>query len=97
VRDRLRSEERHLVAVRERLVLQTRYLLDAATTSLATTRQLLSAYDPDRLLAQGWAIVTRADGSTVSKISNVAVGERVRVRLSDGNFDATISTKNGEI
>jgi len=97
VRDRLRSEERHLVAVRERLVLQTRHLLDAATTSLATTRQLLSAYDPDRLLAQGWSIVTRADGSTVSKISNVAVGERVRVRLSDGNFDATISTKNGEI
>ncbi len=97
VRDRLRSEERHLISVRERLVLQTRHLLDAATASLATTRQLLSAYDPARLLAQGWSIVTRMDGSTVSQVSDVALGDLVIVRVSDGSLGATISTKNGVI
>jgi exonuclease VII large subunit len=40
--------------------------------------------------------VTRDDGSTVSKVSDVTVGQSVRVRLSDGSLDATISRKNGE-
>jgi exonuclease VII large subunit len=96
VRDRLRSEERHLGSVRERLVLQTRHLLDAESTSLATTRQLLAAYDPTRRLAQGWSIITRTDGSTVSRVSDVQVGDDVRVRVSDGSFDASITTKNGD-
>jgi len=96
VRDRLRSEERHLGTVRERLLLQTRHLLDAATTSLATSRQLLTAYDPTRRLAQGWSILTRSDGTTVSQLADVAVGEDVLVRVSDGSFGARVTTKNGD-
>jgi exodeoxyribonuclease VII large subunit len=96
VRDRLRSEERHLGTVRERLLLQTRHLLDAATTSLATTRQLLSAYDPTRRLAQGWSIVTRADGTTVTRLADVAIGDEVHLRVSDGTIGAAITTKNGD-
>ena len=93
VRDRLRSEERHLGSVRERLLLQTRHLLDGATTTLATSRQLLAAYDPARRLAQGWSIVTRDDGSTVARLTDVDVGEVVRVRVSDGIFESTVMTK----
>jgi exodeoxyribonuclease VII large subunit len=96
VRDRLRSEERHLGSVRDRLILQSRHLLEAAATSLATTRQLLVAYDPTRRLAQGWSIVTRADGSTVSRLVDVAVGDGVRVRVSDGSFDTTVTMRNGD-
>ena len=96
VRDRLRSEERHLGTVRERLVLQTHHLLDTTTTTLASTRQLLSAYDPTRRLAQGWAIVTSADGHTVSRIENVALGAVVQVRVSNGRLGVTITTKDGD-
>ena len=96
VRDRLRSEERHLGSVRERLLLESRHLLAAATASLATTRQLLAAYDPQRRLAQGWSLVTRHDGSAVGSLSDVALGDTVTVRVSDGRFDATITQKNGE-
>ena len=96
VRDRLRSEERHLGSLRERLALQARHLLEAATTTLATNRQLLAAYDPARRLAQGWSIVTRADGSTVTSVADVAVGEAVRVRVSDGSLETTITTKEGD-
>ncbi len=96
VRDRLRAEERHLGTVRERLILQTRYLLDAATMSLATNRQLLAAYDPTRRLAQGWSIMTRADGTTLRRVGDVELGEDVRVRMSDGVVNATITRKNGE-
>jgi exodeoxyribonuclease VII large subunit len=96
VRDRLRSEERHLGTVRERLLLQTRHLLEATTTSLATTRQLLSAYDPTRRLAQGWSIVTRADGTTVTRLEDVAIGDAVHVRVSDGSLGVAITTKIGD-
>ncbi len=96
VRDRLRSEERHLGSLRERLILQTRHLLDAASTSLVTTRQLLSAYDPARRLAQGWSVVTRSDGTTVSRRGDVESGEEVLVLVSDGRFGATVTTTIGD-
>jgi exonuclease VII large subunit len=96
VRDRLRSEERHLGSLRERLILQTRHLLDAASTSLVTTRQLLSAYDPARRLAQGWSVVTRSDGTTVSRRGDVESGEEVLVLVSDGRFGATVTTTMGD-
>ena len=96
VRDRLRAEERHLRSLRERLALHSRHLLEATTTSLTTTRQLLAAYDPARRLAQGWSIVTRADGTTVRSLADVATGETVSLRVSDGHLDAVITNKNGD-
>jgi len=96
VRDRLRLEERHLRATRERLVLQSDHLLSAAQQMLASVRQLLSAYDPTRRLAQGWAIVTRADGRVVKQLGDVAGGDLVWVRLSDGTFESTVRQKDGE-
>ena len=97
VRDRLRGEERSLDARRERLWLHTRHLLEAATTSLATSRQLISAYDPARRLAEGWSLVIRADGTTVRRLSDVAVDEDVNVRISDGHLGVRIRTRNGDI
>ena len=96
VRDRLRAEQRHLGAVRERLWLQSRHLLDAATISLATTRQLLAAYDPARRLAQGWSIATRADGSTLRSLADVEVGVELTLRVSDGRLGTVITSKNGD-
>ena len=96
VRDRLRSEERHLGSLRERIVIQTRHLLDAATASLVSTRQLLAAYDPTRRLAQGWSIVTREDGTTVSRLADVAVGENLLVRVSDGRIGTTVTSTIGD-
>jgi exodeoxyribonuclease VII large subunit len=96
VRDRLKLEERHLRATRERLVLQSDHLLSAAGQMLTSVRQLLGAYDPVKRLAQGWAIVTVADGRVVRRLEDVALGDVVRVRLSDGTFASTVEQKDGE-
>lgn len=95
VRDRLRAEQRHLVGVRERLVIQSRHLLSASAQTLASTRQLLGAYDPHKRLAQGWSIVTGADGAVVRSLGDVALGEDVKVTVSDGTFAATVNEKSG--
>lgn len=95
VRDRLRSEQRHLVSTRQRLVLQGNYILNTAAQMLQSRRQLLSAYDPKRRLAQGWSIVTGADGSVVRSLKDVRIGEVVRVTVSDGAFESTVTEKDG--
>ena len=77
-------------------MLQSTHLLGAAQQMLASSRQLLSAYDPVRRLAQGWAIVTRVDGRVVKQLDDVTAGDLVRVRLSDGTFDSTVKQKDGD-
>lgn len=95
VRDRLRAEQRHLESTHQRLLIQSRHLLASATQSLASTRQLLGAYDPKKRLAQGWSIVTNADGLVVRSLDQVRVSEDVRVTLSDGTFVSTVKEKDG--
>jgi len=89
VRDRLRAEQRHLLATRSRLDLHARHVVTNAEAWLSGRRRLLGAYDPARRLAQGWSIVTR-DGAVVRAIDGVASGQLVAVRVSDGSFDATV-------
>ena len=93
VRDRLRAEARHLGVLRERLGWYQRHVLDAAASSIATTRQLLAAYDPHRRLAQGWALVERPDGTRISSVGSVDVGEGIVVTVSDGRLEARVTEK----
>lgn len=95
VRDRLRAEERQLGATRQRLVLQSNYLLGSASQMLQSARQLLSAYDPMKRLSQGWSIVTGDDGRVVTRVGEVRLGEVVHVRVSDGIFESTVNEKDG--
>jgi exodeoxyribonuclease VII large subunit len=95
VRDRLRSERRHLGATRSQLLVHSRHLLSTTGQALASTRQLLGAYDPSKRLAQGWSIVTKSDGGVVRSLSDVTLGDTVRVLVSDGSFDSTVNEMNG--
>ena len=95
VRDRLRSEERHLGSTRQRLWLQSTHLLDSVAQMLQSNRQLLGAYDPKKRLAQGWSIVTGEGGGVVRALKDVRTGEVVRVLVSDGAFESTVTSKDG--
>ncbi len=95
VRDRLRAEQRHLASVRGGLLMHSRHLLNTAATHLSHGRLLLGAYDPKRRLAQGWSIVTGPDGVIVSCLADVAIGEAINVRVSDGTLISTVDEKNG--
>jgi exodeoxyribonuclease VII large subunit len=95
VRDRLRAEQRHLVSTRGGLLVHSRHLLASSAQMLASHRALLSAYDPKRRLAQGWSIVTGRDGTVVTSMADVEVGDAVSVRVSDGSFESTVNAKTG--
>lgn len=95
VRERLRSEQRHLATTRASLATHSRHVVANADEALRIRRQLLSAYDPKRRLAQGWSILTNAHGDVVSALADVAIGESVHIMVSDGILDSQISGKNG--
>jgi exodeoxyribonuclease VII large subunit len=57
---------------------------------LGSRRLQLGALNPLAILARGYAIV-RKDGHPIVSVQQVAPGEQVRVRVSDGEFAATVS------
>ena len=49
----------------------------------------LHAVDPQRVLARGYALLATADGTPVTSISGLVVGEAVSARLADGTAELT--------
>jgi exodeoxyribonuclease VII large subunit len=49
----------------------------------------LHAVDPQRVLARGYALLTDAEGTPITSISGLAVGEPVAARLADGVAELT--------
>ncbi len=96
VRDRLVSEQRQLRSIGQRLALHADHLVQAASTSLAATRQLLGAYDPQKRLAQGWALVTTSGGDRLRSVAEVREGQNIRIAIRDGHIDATVTGKESK-
>jgi len=68
--------------------------LDSAVTRrrdrlVALERELIVA-GPASVLARGYSVTTRADGSVVRAAASIRTGETVRTRVSDGSFDSVV-------
>lgn len=96
--DVLHHEPRQMVArARERLnVSQTRMerSIERTVRRGAATAQALEArlrsLSPLAVLERGYALVLGDDGGVIRSASQVAKGDRVRTRLSDGEFGSTV-------
>jgi exodeoxyribonuclease VII large subunit len=86
-----------LAGLRDALVRHEQRLIRAAQGDLAREgAQLgqlasrLDAMSPLKVLGRGYALAYAKDGSLVRASSDVQAGDRVRVRVSEGGFDATV-------
>jgi exodeoxyribonuclease VII large subunit len=50
----------------------------------------LNAYNPLNVLARGYAVVRKEDGEVVRSVAQVTAGERLTIRVSDGDFKARV-------
>ena len=50
----------------------------------------LRSLSPLAVLERGYALVLGADGTLIRSASQVAPGDRIRTRLSDGEFGSTV-------
>ena len=79
-----------LGSLSQRLDRAMRQRLDQAATRVAVLAGKLDALSPLRVLGRGYATVSREDGRTVSAMTALACGERIRVRFHDGSLDARV-------
>lgn len=99
----MRHDPRHqLGAARERLAQDTtrlnrmceRLLHDAAVQLQASSARL-NALSPLAVLDRGYALVQRTDGVVVRSAGQVAAGDVVMTRLSDGSFTSRVENLSG--
>ncbi|HJS28612.1 MAG TPA: exodeoxyribonuclease VII large subunit [Anaerolineales bacterium] len=57
---------------------------------LGGLEQSLQSLNPQAILARGFSVVTRADGKVVRSTVDVRTGDEIRIRVSDGEFEATV-------
>jgi exodeoxyribonuclease VII large subunit len=93
-----RSPDRLLHAQRAReqdLTLRLRHAaegrLHRAGQRLALAQRALNAVSPLAVLARGFAVVTRADGSLVTEASAVRLGDEIEARLARGALTARVT------
>ncbi|WP_018351598.1 exodeoxyribonuclease VII large subunit [Longispora albida] len=78
--------------VRDRAARTLGHRLDRASSELEHTLARLRALSPAATLARGYAIVQRADGHVVRAEGEVAPGDRVRIRLDEGELKALVES-----
>ena len=64
---------------------------------IKTSKDLCLAYqarmlalNPEAILKRGYSIVTAKDGSMVYQVSQASTGEKLKVRVSDGEFEVIV-------
>jgi exodeoxyribonuclease VII large subunit len=82
--------ERRLRTVTERLTARVPQLLVAEERHLAGLEARVRALDPVNVLARGWSITRRADGSVVRSPDDVAPGDVVTTHLAAGTIRSRV-------
>ena len=98
--NRLKERSARLELLKGRLdtLINERYSLSESTFKLACAR--LEGVNPLAVLARGYSAVENERGEIVSSAKEISVGDKIKIRLSDGTLDAVvdkIDEKRGQI
>ena len=96
----LQSPTGYLEQRRQCVELLKNRLLAAQNQNLTRSRQRyiavtakLDAMSPLKVLTRGYSMAQTERGEVVRSVSQVSIGERMRIRLSDGSLSATVMNK----
>ena len=65
--------------------------LSAASADLAHTRARVTTLSPQATLDRGYSVVQRADGRVVRSPTDVSGGDRLRIRVAEGELAADVT------
>lgn len=86
----LDGADRRLDDAGRRLTTTSRRRVDEASARIAVLATRADLLDPVHVLARGWSIVRRDDGTVVRSVGDVAVGTELEIRVGDGTLHATV-------
>jgi exodeoxyribonuclease VII large subunit len=88
---RIQSDRQRLDEYSHRSCIGLANYLNLQNTRLTGLEQRLSALNPQAILERGYAMVAHPDGRIVKQAGQVAPGDPLSVRVSDGEFDVQVS------
>jgi exodeoxyribonuclease VII large subunit len=86
----IRVKARHLAGLAGRLAPAMHRRLEQAELAVRNLEKLRLSHDPHRLLARGYARVSRPDGRFVGSAAELEAGDAVRLQFHDATRQATI-------
>ncbi len=94
-----RIRERKMTALRmeERLQDRMERLLQSRRHRLEVCIQQLKGLSPLEKLSSGYAYVTDESGKNIRLVEQAREGQRVRIRVTDGTFDAVVERRAGDV
>jgi exodeoxyribonuclease VII large subunit len=95
-RQQLSHARSHFDAYRSRLGRTLERTIEAARARLGALDAQLNSLSPLAVLDRGYALVLDAQGSLVRSTRQVAPGETVRTRLSDGTFTSRVESATNQ-
>lgn len=100
----LKSPTGYLEQKQRQLELMKNRLISAETNAINRNRQRyvanvskLDAMSPLKVLTRGYSMAQTAEGTVIRSISQVELGERITISLSDGKLAATVMEKKEEV
>ena len=92
----LRNDRQRLDELSRRAGLALQYSAQLQRVNLGGLQQRLTSLNPVSVLARGYAMVLRPDGSVVRSLVQVVEGDALNIRLSDGILGVRVETKSTE-
>lgn len=87
------TQRQTVEALAERLRVSLPRALERRRSQLDQLAVRIRSLDPTRILNQGYALLARSDGTVVSSVSDVSVGEQLDAKLRDGRLTTWIMGK----
>lgn len=82
--------EKDMKNLSDRMLSVSKQLIENNTKNLTETASKLSALNPVAVLMRGYSYITDTDNKTVSSISDVNVGDKINIKVSDGTLSAVV-------
>ena len=89
---RIEEERRSLKNTSSVLKREMLAVINVKSAQLGSAAELLNALDPMQTLLRGYSVVYNENG-IVSSVKSVKAGEKITVKMSDGEFNAVVVEK----
>ncbi len=88
----IKEKKLHLKYLSSSLFSSYQGIINNKKKMLSDSALKLDALSPLRVLARGYSVTVK-DGNVISSVDNVSVGDRLDIRLSDGQLECTIEER----
>ena len=86
----LNRAKANVLTLSSRIKVSTQKILGVQSTRLAQFEASLSAIHPQRVLERGYSMTQTSDGTVLSSIDGLNVGQQIILNFADGSADAEI-------